>query len=223
VAPLCNIVPQPFFITLKKIKMKALLINGSPHNNGNTALALTEIGKELNKNGIDYEIIGIGNKPVMGCIACNKCAETGVCAFQDEAYKKIRAAAIEANAIVIGSPVYYAGPNGALCAILDRLFYSSSDLFMYKPGAAVAVCRRSGDTAALDRLNKYFTINNMPLATSQYWNGVHGLMPGEAAQDKEGMQIMRSLAKNLAWLMKNTHGKETPQPEPTRVSTNFIR
>jgi multimeric flavodoxin WrbA len=181
-------------------------------------------GGRIRENGIDSEIISIGAKAVQGCIACGKCAELGRCVFNDTLYDKVRTALQTADAIVIGSPVYYAGPNGSLCALLDRLFYSASDLMQYKPAAAVAVCRRSGGSATLDRLNKYFTITNMPVVSSQYWNIVHGRTPGEASQDAEGLQTMRTLGRNMAWMLKNMEDGRHPAPTPEpRVMTNFIR
>ena len=151
--------------------MKVLLINGSPRKNGNTHLALSEVAKALNENGVETEIISIGTKAVQGCIACNRCTELGRCIFKDELYNNIRQKLEEGiDGLVVGSPTYYAGPNGSLCALLDRLFYSSSELMEYKPATAIAVCRRGGASATLDRLNKYFTINHMPVVSSQYWN-----------------------------------------------------
>ena len=204
--------------------MKVLLINGSPKKAGNTFLALSEVAGALNNNGIETSIIHIGSKPVQGCIACNKCYELGRCIFKDELYNRIRENLKDADGLVIGSPVYYAGPNGSLCAILDRIFYSCSEFLSYKPGASVVVCRRGGSSAAFDRLNKYFTISNMPVVSSQYWNNIHGLLPGESAQDAEGLQIMRTLGKNMAWMLMNLKSgvKPTPEQEP-RQKTNFIR
>lgn len=204
--------------------MKVLLINGSPRKEGNTFLALSEVADTLNAEGIDTEIIHIGNKAVQGCIACFRCKELGHCAFNDELYAQARAKLEEADGVIVGSPVYYAGPNGSLCALLDRLFFSSKLHLQYKPAAAVVVCRRGGASATFDRLNKYFTISNMPVVPSQYWNSVHGLMPGEAAGDAEGLQTMRTLARNMAWMLKalNTTDVERPQKE-TPVSTSFIR
>ncbi|MCD7900444.1 MAG: flavodoxin family protein [Bacteroides sp.] len=204
--------------------MKVLLISGSPRKEGNTYIALTEVATTLENNGIKTEIISIGNKAVQGCIACNKCYELGRCVFKDELYNSVRERLKDADGIIIGSPVYYAGPNGSLCALLDRLFYSSSELLRYKPAASVAVCRRGGASAAFDRLNKYFTISNMPVVSSQYWNSVHGLQKGEATQDAEGLQVMRTLGRNMAWLLRNLQNGGQPIPEPEdRVNTNFIR
>ena len=202
--------------------MKVVLINGSPHRKGNTFIALSEVAGALEKEGVQTEIIQLGIKAVQGCIACNKCAELGHCVFQDTLYDQVREALQEADGIVVGSPVYYAGPNGALCALLDRVFYSCSELLAYKAGASVAVCRRGGASATFDRLNKYFTILNMPVVSSQYWNSVHGMRPGEATEDAEGLQTMRMLGRNMAWLLKGVKREERPEPE-LRVMTNFIR
>lgn len=202
--------------------MKVVLINGSPHRKGNTFIALSEVAGALEKEGVQTEIIQLGIKAVQGCIACNKCAELGHCVFQDTLYNQVREALQEADGIVVGSPVYYAGPNGALCALLDRVFYSCSELLTYKAGASVAVCRRGGASATFDRLNKYFTILNMPVVSSQYWNSVHGMRPGEATEDAEGLQTMRMLGRNMAWLLKGVKREERPEPE-LRVMTNFIR
>lgn len=205
--------------------MKVLLINGSPRPKGNTFIALSEVASALSAEGIETEIVSIGAKAVQGCIACNKCYELGRCVFKDELYNRIREKLNDADGIIVGSPTYYAGPNGSLCALLDRLFYSSSEFLEYKPAAAVAVCRRGGASAVFDRLNKYFTITNMPVVPSQYWNSVHGLLPGEALQDAEGLQTMRTLGRNMAWMLKKLHeGAEgLPVPEETRQMTNFIR
>lgn len=202
--------------------MKVVLINGSPHRKGNTFIALSEVAGALEKEGVQTEIIQLGIKAVQGCIACNKCAELGHCVFQDTLYNQVREALQEADGIVVGSPVYYAGPNGALCALLDRVFYSCSELLAYKAGASVAVCRRGGASATFDRLNKYFTILNMPVVSSQYWNSVHGMRPGEATEDAEGLQTMRMLGRNMAWLLKGVKREERPEPE-LRVMTNFIQ
>lgn len=204
--------------------MKVLLINGSPHQKGNTYIALSEVATALEKEGVATEIVSIGTKAIQGCIACNKCQETGVCVFNDEPYRTIREKLQQADGVIIGSPVYFAGPNGMLCALLDRLFYSCRSVLLYKPAASVAICRRGGASATFDRLNKYFTITNMPVVSSQYWNSVHGRRPGEAVQDLEGLQIMRTLGRNMAWLLKNIHqnGLQVPEPEQT-IRTDFIR
>ena len=204
--------------------MKVLLINGSPHVAGNTFTALNHMVETFCSEGIEAEILHIGTRAVQGCIGCFSCAEMGECAFGDTLYKMFEAKIRECNALVVGSPVYYAGPNGSLCALLDRLFFASGRHLQYKPAAAIAVCRRGGATATLDRLNKYFTINNMPVVSSQYWNMAHGRTPGEVTEDGEGMQTLRTLARNMAWLMRKIAADGTPTPTPEeRIATNFIR
>ena len=205
--------------------MKVLLINGSPHANGNTSIALAEVAKTLEADGIETVTVGIGVQPVRGCVACGACRKNNTrCAFSDALYDQLHAI-LEAgiDGVVVGSPVYYAGPNGSLCALLDRLFYSSGALMAYKPAAAVAVCRRGGASATFDRLNKYFTINNMPVVPSQYWNSVHGAAPGEALQDLEGLQTMRTLAHNMAWMMRNLAKEPAPKCDEKKLKTSFIR
>ena len=204
--------------------MKVLLINGSPRVEGNTYVALSEVAKALEANGVEAEIVSIGMKAVQGCIACGRCRELGRCVFQDELYNKVRERLAASDGLVVGSPVYYAGPNGSLCALLDRLFYSSSALLQYKPAAAVAVCRRGGASAAFDRLNKYFTIAQMPVVSSQYWNILYGARAGEVAQDGEGLQTMRTLGRNMAWMLKSLQNGQQPLPErEPAIKTNFIR
>ncbi len=204
--------------------MKVLLINGSPRAEGNTYVALSEVAKALEANGVEAEIVSIGTKAVQGCIACGRCRELGRYVFQDELYNKVRERLAASDGLVVGSPVYYAGPNGSLCALLDRLFYSSSALLQYKPAAAVAVCRRGGASAAFDRLNKYFTIAQMPVVSSQYWNILYGARVGEAAQDAEGLQTMRTLGRNMAWMLKSLQNGQQPLPErEPAIKTNFIR
>ncbi len=205
--------------------MKVLLINGSPRHEGNTHIALTEVAKALLECGVESEIVQIGTRAVQGCIACGKCKDPmrGRCVFQDELYNTIREKLMEADGLVIGSPTYFAGPNGSLCALLDRLFYSCSQYLQFKPAASVAVCRRGGASAVFDRLNKYFTIYQMPVVSSQYWNSVHGMAPGEAVQDAEGMQVMRVLGRNMAWMIRHLSGQERPKAENEKISTNFIR
>lgn len=205
--------------------MKILLINGSPKKEGNTFIALSEVQKTLEAEGVETEMIHVGHKDIHGCIACLKCRETGKCVFHDivnEVAEKFK----EADGIVVGSPVYYASPNGTLLSFLDRLFYSTPFDKSMKVGAAVAVARRGGTTATFDILNKYFTISNMPIVSSQYWNNVHGRMPGEALQDEEGLQTMRQLARNMAFLVKSIQlGKEKyglPKKEEW-TPTHFIR
>lgn len=205
--------------------MKVLLVNGSPNKDGNTATALKEMVKVFEKEGIETEIINIGMLAVRGCIGCRKCGQLGKCVFDDivnETAEKFR----ECDGLVVGSPVYYASANATLTAYLDRLFYSTPFDKTMKVGAAVAAARRGGLTATFDQLNKYFTISGMPVASGQYWNGIHGAAPGEALQDGEGLQQMRTLAKNMAFLMKSIAlGKEKygiPQKEPFE-RTNFVR
>lgn len=203
--------------------MKVLLINGSPHENGCTYTALSEVAKTLESEGIETQIFHIGKKPVRGCIACGACGKLGKCVFDDDPANEMMRLMQEADGIVIGSPVYYAGPNGALCALLDRAFFAGSG-FEFKPAAAVVSARRSGTTATFDRLNKYFTINRMPVVSSQYWNGVHGSTPDDVKKDEEGLQTMRTIGYNMAWMLKSI--AEGKQPLPTIEPfnrTNFIR
>ncbi|MCR4694960.1 MAG: flavodoxin family protein [Pseudobutyrivibrio sp.] len=205
--------------------MKVLMINGSPHAQGNTYIALHEMEKEFQKEGIDVEIVQIGTKVIRGCIACGQCGEIGRCVFDDEV-NEIAEKFKEADGLVLASPVYYASANATLVACLDRLFYSSGFDKTMKVGASVVVARRGGLSATFDELNKYFTISGMPVASSRYWNSVHGRTPGEAEGDKEGLYNMRTLARNMAFLMKSIAlGKEKyglPEKEE-HVSTNFVR
>jgi multimeric flavodoxin WrbA len=203
--------------------MKVLLVNGSPHENGCTFTALSEAAKPLKEAGLEVEFFHIGTEPVRGCAACRSCyTRHGACAFDDDKCNELIKTAGTADGFIFGSPVYYAGPNGALCALLDRVFYAGSAAFFQKPGAVVVSCRRGGSTAAFDRLNKYLTINQMPVVASQYWNGVHGNTPDEVRQDLEGLQVMRTLGRNMAWLLKSLEDQPHPQGEP-RIGTNFIR
>lgn len=205
--------------------MKVLLLNGSPHTEGNTALALKEMAKVFAEEGVEAEIVHLGNQNIRGCIGCGTCYKTGTCVF-DDVVKELAVKFQEADGMVIGSPVYYASANGTLIAALDRLFYSSRFDKRMKVGASIAVARRGGCTATFDQLNKYFTISGMPVASSQYWNMIHGARPGEAAQDAEGMQTMRTLARNMTFLMKSIAlGKEQFGLPPREKSqfTNFIR
>ena len=205
--------------------MKVLLLNGSPNKNGCTFTALSEAAKALNECGIETEMFQIGKKPVPGCIACGSCAKTGKCAFDDgvnEAAEILK----ESDGLVVASPVYYGSANGTIVSFLDRLFYSSHFDKTMKVGASVVLARRGGLSATFDELNKYFTISGMPVASSQYWNSAHGAAPGEAAKDGEGLQVMRTLARNMVFLMKSIAlGKEAyglPETED-RIITNFIR
>lgn len=204
--------------------MKVLLVNGSPHENGCVYTALSEIQSQLKKYDIDSEIFHIGKNPVRGCIACGGCSKTGKCAFDDDVCNNLLEKMLEADGIVIGSPVYYAGPNGALCAVLDRVFYISQGRLARKPAAAVASCRRGGASATFDRLNKYFTISKMPIVASQYWNSIHGTCAEEARKDEEGLQTMRTLADHMAWMLKaiSSEGLSVPTDE-VQIKTNFIR
>ena len=205
--------------------MKILLLNGSPRPHGNTAAALEEMEKVFRAEGLETELIQVGNRDIRGCAACGRCSELGRCVFDDlvnELAPKFEAC----DGLVVGSPVYYASANATLVALLTRLFYSTSFDKTMKVGAAVAAARRGGLTSTFDQLNKFFTISGMPVASSQYWNGVHGLLPGEAGQDAEGMQIMRTLARNMSFLVKSIAlGRARyglPERED-RQATNFIR
>lgn len=205
--------------------MKTLLINGSPHANGCTFTALSIVAEELQKNGIETEIVHIGNKDIRGCIACGKCAELGRCVFNDMV-NEVAPKFEQADGLVVGSPVYYAGPNGTLTNLLDRLFFSTPFDKRMKVGAAVVSARRGGTTAAFDRLNKYFTISEMPIVSSRYWNMVHGHTPEDVMQDEEGCQIMRILGRNMAFLIRAIAAERErnglPEKEVTKY-TNFIR
>jgi len=208
--------------------MKVLLINGSPKAKGCTYTALCEIAKELEKENIEAEIFHVGNQPIRGCMACGWCSKdnSGKCVFNDDTVNIALEKAKEADGFIFGSPVHYAGASGMITSFLDRFFYAGN-CFQYKPGAAIVSCRRGGATATFEQLNKYFTISNMPVVSSQYWNMVHGNTPEEVKQDLEGMQTMRLLGKNMAWLLKSIQaGKDAgitlPEREP-RAVTNFIR
>ena len=205
--------------------MKVLMLNGSPKAKGNTAIALNEMRAVFEAEGIEVECVQVGNQAVRGCISCGTCAKKGACVFDDvvnELAPKFEAA----DGLVVGTPVYYGSANATLVAVLDRLFYSKQFDTTMKVGAAVAVARRGGLTGTFDELNKYFTISGMPVASGQYWNGVHGAAPGEAEQDAEGLQQMRTLARNMAFLMKSIAlGRAEyglPEAEPFQ-RTNFVR
>ncbi len=206
-------------------KLKVLLLNGSPRQNGNTAVALAEMEKVFSQEGIEAETVQIGNWPIRGCTACRYCHKEGKCVF-DDGVNELAAKLQESDGLVLASPVYYASANSTLTAAMDRLFYSSHFDKTMKVGASIAVARRGGCSSTFDQLNKYFTISGMPIASSQYWNSVHGRLPGEAEQDEEGMQTMRTLARNMAFLMRAIAlGKERyglPQREKG-IATNFIR
>ncbi len=206
--------------------MKVLLVNGSPHKEGCTYTALKEIQDTLLKQNVDSEILHIAAKPVSGCRGCGVCRNTGKCIIDDIVNETIDRID-EFDGFIFGSPVHYASASGFITPFLDRLFYAASRRMAYKPGAAIATCRRAGSTATFDQLNKYFTISNMPIVPSQYWNMVHGFTPDDVRKDEEGLQIMRTLARNMAWMIQCFHigrvnGAGSPEPEP-RVITNFIR
>ena len=201
--------------------MKVLLLNGSPKQ-GNTYRALQEVAKTLQEEHIDTQIIGIDYEPQADCIGCGACHGCEPCAIGGACYERVREALETADGLIVGSPVYYAGPTGAICSLLDRVFMSCKPLLEYKPAASVVVCRRGGASAAFDRLNKYFQIYNMPVVSSQYWNMVYGHASGEAELDAEGLQTMRTLAHNMAWTLRSLQKEQRPTKEP-KQQTNFIR
>ncbi|MBR3136761.1 MAG: flavodoxin family protein [Clostridia bacterium] len=206
--------------------MKVLMLNGSARPTGNTYIALKEIGEQLKKEGIDYEIVNVGNKPLRDCMGCGRCTDKG-CVFEDDGVNEFLAKARAADGFVFGSPVYYAHPSGRILSFLDRVFYSGGRAFAFKPGAAVAVARRGGTSASFDVMNKYFGIAQMPVVGSTYWNLVHGARAGEAAEDAEGLQTMRNLARNMAYYLKcQEAGRQAGVPLPATERgdyTNFIR
>ncbi len=210
--------------------MKVLLVNGSPNKNGCTYTALSVIKQTLNEEGIGADIFHIGKKPVGGCIACYQCSKKGKCVF-DDVVNEFTAMARDYDGFIFGSPVYYSGMNGNLKSFLDRAFFSSGsqdpDPFMYKPAAAIASARRAGTTSTLDQINKFFMIREMPVVSSRYWNMVHGSSPEQVMQDEEGLQIMRVLARNMAWMLKlREAGDKAGVPMPKqeeKLYTNFIR
>lgn len=207
--------------------MKVLLINGSPHKQGNTFLALSEAAKTLAANEIETEIVQIGVKPVRGCIACGQCKqkELGRCVFDDDICNRISEKLDDADALIVGSPVYYGQPNGAVLSLIQRMFFSAGEKVQNKPAAAVCVCLRGGATAAFQAMNMPFQMMNMPVVTSQYWNIVYGREEGQAALDTEGMQTMRTMANNMAWLLKKIHAERElnyPEREPWKPM-HFIR
>ena len=206
--------------------MKVLLVNGGPHEKGCTYTALEEVSKTLQKNGIETEIIWLGVNPIAGCIGCNACLKTGKC-FRNDIVNDFIEKSKEADGFVFGTPVHFASSAGSLTSFMDRVFYGRGDLFKNKPACCVVSCRRGGATATFDQINKYFSICNMPIVTSQYWNQVHGTNPDEVRKDEEGMQTMRTLGNNMAWLLKcidaaKKNGVEYPENEKA-VKTNFIR
>ena len=207
--------------------MKVLLLNGSPHPHGCTFTALSEVAKTLEESGVETEILQIGAKPVRGCIACGGCAGKGRCVFGDDIVNTLIEKMEQADGFIVGSPVYYASANGAVECILDRAFYAGGKAFVHKPAAAVASARRAGTTATLDELTKYFTISQMPVVSSTYWPMVHGNKPEDVAKDEEGLQVMRNLGRNMAWLLKcieagKQAGVQVPEAE-RQYRTNFIR
>ena len=206
--------------------MKVLLVNGSGHVEGCTYTALEEVAAALEKNGIETEIVQLGTQPITGCIGCGACPKSGKC-FRNDIVNEFIEKAKTADGFVFGSPVHYASASGMITSFLDRVFYGRGAIFQGKPGACVVSCRRGGASAAFDQLNKYFTINCMPVVSSQYWNQVHGNTPEEVKQDLEGMQTMRTLGNNMAWLLKcieagKAAGVSFPEREPAQ-KTNFIR
>lgn len=207
------------------MQMKVMLLNGSSHPDGCTALALCQAAKAIEEEGIETETIFLGNAPMADCIACGHCRKAGQCVF-DDIVNEIARRAKDCDGFIFGSPVYYAHPSARLLTVLDRVFYSAGKNFACKPGAAVLSARRAGTTASFDVINKYFTINRMPVVSSTYWNNIHGNAAEEAAQDAEGLQTMTNLGKNMAWLIKcidlaRKQGLEPP--ENPKIATNFIR
>ena len=211
--------------------MKVLLVNGSPHEKGCTYTALLEVANTLREEGVESEIYWIGTKPISGCIGCYRCTEKKQCVFDDKV-NEFTALAAEFDGFVFGSPVYYSGMNGSLMSFMDRVFFSASSRsphpFCLKPAAAVVSARRAGTTSAIDQINKYFLHQQMPIVSSRYWNMVHGNTPDEVKQDLEGLQTMRVLARNMAWMLKSLKagdaaGISLPQQEEKRFATNFIR
>ena len=210
--------------------MKVVLINGSPHEDGCIFAALSEIKNELAKNDIDSEMFHIGQRPIRGCTACGECRKNGgMCKYADDDSVNEGAAKIaSSDGVIVGSAVHYAAASGSITSFMDRVFYSNAGKFAYKPGAAVVSCRRAGNLTAFDQLNKYFTIANMPIVPSQYWNCVYGNTAEEARLDVEGMQTMRTLAKNMAWMLKcfeagKNAGVDLPEAEAQKLRMNFIR
>ena len=207
--------------------MKVLLINGSPHARGCTYTALRTVAEELKRNGMETEIVHVGHRDIRGCIGCGKCREMGKCVFENDLVNEVAKKFEQADGLVIGSPVYYAGANGTLVSFLNRLFFSASFEKRFKVGAAVVSARRMGTTATLDQLNKYFLHGEMPVAASRYWNAVHGNNPEDVMKDEEGLQTMRVLGRNMAFLIRAIAAERErsglPETEPRRIATNFIR
>lgn len=207
--------------------MKVLLINGSPKDDGCTFTALSALEIMLNQEGLETEIYNIGNQAVHGCADCLECLKTGLCAYNDDSANEIIAKIQEADGLIIGSPVYYAAVNGALNALLDRVFYAAGSTFAHKPAAAIASARRAGTSTTIDQLNKYFGVSQMPIVTSTYWNNIHGRRSGQITQDQEGLQTLMNLARNMAWMLRCIEaGKEkgVMPPEPiTGARTDFYK
>ena len=207
--------------------MKVLLLNGSPHEQGCTYTGLQEVAQTLQKNGVDTEIFWLGTQPIHPCISCRKCKETGKCVFDDDVVNKVIGKLDSIDGLIIGSPVHYAAASGAITMVMDRVFFGGAGKLQKKPGAVVVSCRRGGASATFDQLNKYFSINNMPIVTSQYWNQIHGNTPAEVQQDAEGLQTMRTLGQNMAWLLKCIEaGHKAGVAEPVYEAwnpTNFVR
>ncbi len=209
--------------------MQVLVINGSPHKDGCTYTALTEVIKQLEVHNISTRVIHVGTKPVQDCIGCMGCARKKSCVFEEDAVNEAARLMDESDGLLVGSPVYYAGPSGALCSFLNRMYFqriATPEAFANKPAAAVVSCRRGGASAAFDRLNKYFSIARMPVVSSQYWNAVHGSTPEDVRKDLEGLQIMRTLGRNFAWMLQNIQASANtiPSPEIEPITrTNFIR
>lgn len=206
--------------------MKVILVNGSPHEKGCTYTALAEASEALSKNGIETEILWVGNKPIQGCIGCMACKKTGRCFVSDSVNDFVEKAKT-ADGFIFGTPVHYAAASGSITSFMDRAFYSGGSALAGKPAAAIVSCRRGGGSSTFDQMNKYFTINCMPIVSSQYWNQVHGNTPEEVKKDEEGMQTMRTLGNNMAWLLKcieagKEKGIDFPEREPF-IRTNFIR
>lgn len=209
------------------IEMKVLLVNGSPRKSGCTHTALTEVAGALNAEGVETELLWLGAEEVQDCVACMGCARSGACVIKGDVVEQLIEKAKDSDGFVIGTPVYYAHPSGRVLSVLDRAFYSAKQVFEHKPAAAVASARRAGTTASLDVINKYFTICQMPVVSSTYWNMVHGAGPEDVAKDLEGLQIMRNLGRNMAWLLKCIElgakaGVAAPEAEKGH-RTNFIR
>lgn len=201
--------------------MKVLLINGSPNKAGCTYTALHEIETTLQQHGIETELVYLGKKPVAGCIACMKCMETGHC-FRDDAVRELQDRLAEFDAIILGSPVYYSGPTGQILSFCQRLFFCKESEMAGKLGASVVSCRRGGASATFEQLNQFFTISNMPIVASQYWNSVHGFTPEDVRKDQEGLQTMRTLGENMAWMLQALKNRQHPDYEP-RLRTHFIQ